>query len=171
MLQYLFLTLLAVCHASVFAVASVPAKIDFNRDVRPILSNYCWNCHGPDQDARQAGLRLDLREGALAKTENGVRPIVPGNVKLSELVVRIEAHDDQQMPPASFQKRLSGTQREILKHWIAEGAPYAVHWAFVAPRRLPGPRISQTMHLYCDSWKPAGLHLRSRPAVKPGCAG
>ena len=144
MLQYLFLTLLAVCHASVFAVASVPAKIDFNRDVRPILSNYCWNCHGPDQDARQAGLRLDLREGALAKTENGVRPIVPGNVKLSELVVRIEAHDDQQMPPASFQKRLSGTQREILKHWIAEGAPYAVHWAFVAPRRLPGPRISQT---------------------------
>ncbi|MCH2203053.1 MAG: PSD1 and planctomycete cytochrome C domain-containing protein [Fuerstiella sp.] len=144
MLQYLFFMLFAICHAAVCAVASVPAKIDFNRDVRPILSNHCWSCHGPDQDAREAGLRLDLRDAALAKTESGVRPIVPGDVTLSALVARIEAHDDQQMPPESFQKRLSAVQREILKRWIVEGAPYAIHWAFVVPQRPPRPVAGQT---------------------------
>ena len=142
MSRYQFLIVLLACHASVVLATSGPS-VDFNRDVRQILSNHCWNCHGPDQNSREAGLRLDLRNPALAETESGERPIVPGDVASSALVARIEAHDDTQMPPESFEKPLSSSQRKILKRWIAEGAPYAVHWAFAAPQRPQRPEVDQ----------------------------
>ncbi len=120
-----------------------PARsVDFSRDVRPILANHCWNCHGPDESSREAELRLDLRDGAVAKSPSGHHAIVAGEPTASELIARIEATDDSQMPPASFQKPLSPQQREILRRWVAEGAPYATHWAFTAPRRAALPTVA-----------------------------
>ena len=117
-------------------IAQEPAsKIDFNRDVRPILANHCWNCHGQDESSRKAKLRLDLRPAALAITKNNEYPIVPNNPAASSLITRIDAHDKSQMPPLSFNKPLTETQRKTLKQWITEGAPYAEHWAFVPPRK------------------------------------
>lgn len=124
--------------------AAEPVKtLDFNRDVRPILSNHCWNCHGPDEASREAGLRLDLRESAIAVGPEKNRAIVPHDPAASELVKRIDATDDTQMPPASFDKPLTAEQREILKRWIAEGAPYAAHWAFTAPAQPALPTVKQ----------------------------
>jgi len=127
-------------------MAQEPAsKIDFNRDVRPILANHCWNCHGQDESSRKAKLRLDLRPAALAKTKNNDHPIVPNNPAASSLITRIDAHDKSQMPPLSFNKPLTDTQRKTLKQWITEGAPYAEHWAFVPPRKstsLPKVKLS-----------------------------
>ena len=118
--------------------------LDFNRDVRPILSNHCWNCHGPAEASRQADLRLDQRESAIAAHKDNPRAIVPGQPAVSELVVRIEATDDSQMPPKEFEKPLTPAQREILKRWIAEGAPFADHWAFAPPVRAPLPQVTRT---------------------------
>ena len=121
------------------------AKVDFNRDVRPILANHCWNCHGQDESSRKAKLRLDLRPAALAKTKNNDHAIVPNNPAASALITRIEANDISQMPPRSFNKPLTANQIKILKQWITEGAPYAEHWAFVPPRKstsLPKVKLS-----------------------------
>ena len=121
------------------------AKVDFNRDVRPILANHCWNCHGQDESSRKAKLRLDLRPAALAKTKNNDHAIVPNNPAASALITRIEANDISQMPPRSFNKPLTENQIKILKQWITEGAPYAEHWAFVPPRKstsLPKVKLS-----------------------------
>ncbi|MFN0196621.1 MAG: DUF1553 domain-containing protein [Planctomycetaceae bacterium] len=137
------LVLLVVSSVQTATSAEPIAKIDFNRDVRPILSNHCWSCHGPDEAARQGGLRLDLRDSAMAPLESGVQAIVPGDVNASALARRIEAHDDEAMPPKSFDKPLSPAQREILKHWIADGAPYAMHWAFVSPQRPAAPDVQK----------------------------
>ncbi|WLD14343.1 DUF1553 domain-containing protein [Planctellipticum variicoloris] len=127
------------------ATAADPeSPLDFNRDVRPILSNHCWNCHGPDEATREAGLRLDLRASALEKSAEGQPAIVPGDIKASALVARIEARDDGQMPPASFEKPLTPAQQAILKRWIAEGAPYAEHWAFTPPQAAELPTVRQT---------------------------
>ncbi|MCA9008991.1 MAG: DUF1553 domain-containing protein [Planctomycetaceae bacterium] len=105
-------------------------RILFNRDVRPILADHCLPCHGFDANARQSGLRLDVREQALQPAESGSVPIVPLKPADSELIRRVTAHDDSQMPPPSFNKALSTTQIEILRQWIAEGAEFQRHWAF-----------------------------------------
>jgi hypothetical protein len=111
-------------------------KLDFARDVRPILANHCWACHGPDETSRAAGLRLDRRESALAALKDGKRAIVPGNLVDSALVQRIDHEKpSRRMPPLDFKKQITDAQRQVLKRWIAEGAEYAEHWAFVAPRR------------------------------------
>ncbi len=119
--------------------AEVP--LDFNRDIRPILANHCWNCHGPDEKTREAGLRLDRRETATVKLASGKAAIVARGVANSELSARIEAHDDSLMPPKEFNKPLSDRQRTILKQWISEGAPYAQHWAYVPPQRPVLPEV------------------------------
>ncbi|HVU87006.1 MAG TPA: PSD1 and planctomycete cytochrome C domain-containing protein [Pirellulales bacterium] len=116
----------------------------YNRDVRPILANHCFKCHGPDEQARQAGLRLDQREAALAAADSGGVAIVPGKPDESELVRRICATDpDQRMPPAAANKPLSSEQREILCAWIAAGATYESHWAFVPPVQAPLPAVQR----------------------------
>ncbi|HEU4753692.1 MAG TPA: DUF1549 domain-containing protein, partial [Armatimonadota bacterium] len=115
--------------------------MDFNRDVRPILSRHCFKCHGPDDRQRMAGLRLDLREGALKPAGTGRRAIVPGKPDRSELVHRIFAADGRVMPPRATNNPLTDAQKQVLKQWVAAGAVYQPHWAFVAPRRAPLPAV------------------------------
>ncbi len=107
---------------SAFA-ADVPS---FARDVRPILSRFCFKCHGPDEQQRQAELRLDLREAAIAPAESGWTAIVPGKPQASELLRRISLSDadDAHMPPASTKFELTAEQNDILHRWIATGAEY-----------------------------------------------
>ncbi|RLS36611.1 MAG: DUF1549 domain-containing protein, partial [Planctomycetota bacterium] len=144
MLRAVVVAVFAGLYCSPIGAAEPAKSIDFNRDVRPILSNHCWNCHGPDEASREAGLRLDQRESAIAVGPEKNRAIVPHDPAASELVERIDATDDTQMPPVSFEKPLTVEQREILKRWIAEGAPYAAHWAFTAPARPNRPKVKQT---------------------------
>ena len=114
-------------------------KISFNRDVRPILSDNCFHCHGPGEKDRKGGLRLDVREAALKGGENGPA-FVPGRPPESELVTRILSHDpDEQMPPKKANKTLKPEQIETLRRWIAEGAEYQGHWAFLKPERPAVP--------------------------------
>ena len=104
--------------------APLPKVLDFNRDIRPILSENCFACHGPDEQKRKSKLRLDVRDDALKPAKSGAVAIVPGKADQSELVKRItlaEDHDDV-MPPAKSKKRLTPRQVEVLKRWVAEGA-------------------------------------------------
>src|SRR5947208_1774096 len=112
---------------------------NFSRDVLPILSNHCFQCHGPDAKARKAELRLDTADGALRADEP---VIVPGKSSDSELVRRI-AHGDtkKRMPPPQANKPLSAAQIDILKRWIDAGAKWGRHWAFEPPRRPPLPAV------------------------------
>ena len=125
------------------AVAKESAREDalqFNRDVRPILSDHCYACHGPDAHSRKAKLRLDKRDSALGINETGAA-IVPGKPKMSELVFRIESEDDDEvMPPPKFHKPLSPAEKKILIRWIAEGAKYEKHWSFEQPKAISYPK-------------------------------
>lgn len=140
------LLLVALSAANMVCVASASAQdkaIDFNRDVRGVLSDNCFKCHGFDPKTREANLRLDMREGATAKLENGKTAIVPGDLKASELVRRITSDDPKvKMPPPSSNKSLKPKQIETLKQWVAEGAEYKEHWAFIAPQRPPLPKVA-----------------------------
>lgn len=110
------------------------APVTYNRDIRPILAENCFACHGPDQNTRKAKLRLDIREEAIAKNA-----IVPGRPEESELITRIFSEDpDDLMPPASSHKSLTVTQKELLRRWIAEGAADQRHWAHVPPVKPAG---------------------------------
>ncbi len=118
-----------------FAVAptalAAPEKVQFNRDIRPIFSDTCFHCHGFDAKAREAGLRLDIREEALKKNKDGSAPIVPGKPEASEIIGRIFATDkDDIMPPPKAHKELTPAQKELIKRWVAEGAEYEAHWAY-----------------------------------------
>lgn len=126
---------------AVGVLPAAAAPISFNRDVRPILANHCFACHGPDGGQRQAELRLDIEE--LAKADrDGSFVIQPGNVVASMLVTRIQESDqDLIMPPPHFQKPLTDQQREMLKRWIEEGAIWESHWAFRPLQRSQPPRI------------------------------
>ncbi|MEY3173481.1 MAG: hypothetical protein RLZZ436_1395 [Planctomycetota bacterium] len=118
-------------------------QIDYNRDIRPILSNHCWNCHGRDEGSRQAELRLDEHEAGLSGGISGLPAVVPGKPANSELVRRIRHTDpDLVMPPPETQKPLSPRQMNLLEQWIASGAPRAEHWAFIPPVRPPVPNVS-----------------------------
>lgn len=114
--------------------------VSFNRDIRPIFSDSCFRCHGPDKSGRQAGLRLDVREEALRKTRSGVRPIVPGNPEESEVVRRIFSTEPAEvMPPEEAHKSLTTRQKELIKRWIDEGAAYEGHWAYQSITRPAVP--------------------------------
>ncbi len=109
------------------------ARVDFQREIRPILSENCFQCHGPDSAARQAGLRLDRRDDALGPRPDG-SAIVPGNSAASLLVHRISESDaNVRMPPAESRRSLTPAQIALLKRWIDQGAPWKEHWAFQAP--------------------------------------
>lgn len=130
---------LVLLAGSVTAGESVVAgeQIDFNRDIRPILSENCFYCHGQDSQKRQADLRLDQREPAMA-----AQAIVPHDAAASGLIARIESTDpDQLMPPPSSNRRLTDAQKDLLRRWIEQGAAYATHWAFVAPQRPSLPEV------------------------------
>jgi hypothetical protein len=125
-----------------FGNEPAPKKIDFARDIRPILANHCWSCHGPDEKTREAELRLDERAAAIAALKNGHVAIVPGAPAKSAVIARIDAKkESQRMPPAHSKKPLVEAQKELLKRWIAEGAEYSQHWAFIAPKRPLVPAV------------------------------
>ncbi len=125
------------------ALVLLAAAISFNRDIRPIMSDTCFRCHGPDRNARMAGLRLDLREQALQKTSTGVIPIVPGDPDRSAIIQRIFATDARRMPPDYSHKTLTARQKETIRQWVAEGARYEGHWAYLPVRRPPVPAVER----------------------------
>lgn len=116
--------------------------VSYDRQIRPILSEYCFACHGFDSSARQADLRLDTREGAL--TSGNGDAIVPGHPDDSQVIHRIFSSDETlQMPPSESKKPLSMQQKQLLRKWIQQGAHYEQHWAFVPPKRGNPPVISE----------------------------
>ena len=116
-------------HLPVFGEEKLPETVQFNRDIRPLLSNNCFLCHGPDQGRRKGKLRLDVEADAKKDV------IVPGNVADSELWARITSTDpDEMMPPAKSKKTLTLHQKSLLKRWIEQGAKYEGHWAFISPK-------------------------------------
>ena len=116
--------------------------VEFQRDVQPILSEHCLQCHGSDEGQRQSGLRLDLRDSALQGGESGQKAVVPGKPDDSELLRRITSDDAEiLMPPPHLKKPLAATQIETLKQWIANGAEYESHWAFTAPTKQSVPGV------------------------------
>jgi mono/diheme cytochrome c family protein len=139
-------------------------RISFNRDVRPILSENCFACHGPDRANQQAGLRLDERAAATAELDSGARAIVPEDLAASELIARITADDPDTVmpPPAAKIGRLSAEQVATLKRWIAEGAVYEPHWTFIPPAKpaVPtGPRVHPIDRLVGEKLTARGLSL------------
>ncbi|MBA3753337.1 MAG: DUF1549 domain-containing protein, partial [Nitrospira sp.] len=146
-LRILVLHLAAVVALSASASWAVtdPAPVEFNRDIRPILSDTCFKCHGRDKDARQAELRLDLRDGAVKSLESdkALTPIVPGDPGKSEAWRRIIAEDpDERMPPPDSHLVLSKKQKETIRRWIEQGAEYQPHWAFVPLKQPVVPQIA-----------------------------
>jgi hypothetical protein len=123
--------------------ASPPPDIRYGRDIRPLLSDRCFNCHGQDPETRAAGLRLDDRDEAIAE-RGGVRAIVPGDAEASELWKRITSHNpDGRMPPPEAQKRpLTDEDLETIRSWIEQGAPYEPHWAFEPPVSHDPPPVA-----------------------------
>lgn len=116
------------------ASAQTHPKVDFARDVRPILARHCFKCHGPDDAKRAGGLRLDDAKSAVAAAKSGSHAIVPGKPDESELVARVESDDPTEvMPPPTTKDPLTSDQKAILKKWIASGGEYTRHWAFVKP--------------------------------------
>ena len=124
---------------------SSPQTVDFNWVIRPILSENCYKCHGPDDGARKGNLRFDVREETLRPLKSGRIPIVPGAPEQSEMVMRITAASvEKRMPPASTGKRLSPAQIESLRAWIRQGAVFEPHWAYVKPARPGLPEVRNT---------------------------
>src|SRR5262249_24613151 len=127
---------------AVLIVALVPAAsrsedVDFNRDVLPILSANCFQCHGPDAGKRKADLRLDVRSVAVEQ-----QAVVPGKSDQSGLIARVTADDaDGRMPPPKHGPRLKPEQVQVLRAWVERGGAYSEHWAFVPPKRPPVPAI------------------------------
>ena len=139
-----FATAFAAAVGAIQLFAAAPAP-DFQRDVRPILSRQCFACHGPDEHSRKAGLRLDVREVALASAKSGKRAIVPGKPDQSELVRRITSTDHNKvMPPPETKKQLTATEQDTLRRWVAAGADYQPHWAFIKPKQAALPKVKQT---------------------------
>ncbi|MFP6907199.1 MAG: DUF1553 domain-containing protein [Verrucomicrobiota bacterium] len=133
---------LGVCLGTWLAVAAGGAELEFNRDIRPILSENCFQCHGFDKNARKADLRLDLRDSAVSDRK-GVKAIVPGRPGQSALVHRILEDDpDELMPPPDSTKSLTQQQKALLRQWIAEGAGYQLHWAYIPATRPTVPKIA-----------------------------
>lgn len=154
--RLLFLLFLSVLSAIFLAIwrgssfdpnfENLPEKVDFNFHVKPILSDRCFKCHGPDEKAREAELRLDLEEHAFASLEGSEKKfaIVPGSVKKSELYRRIvHANPTEKMPPPESNLSLSKREIEIVKRWIKQGAEWKNHWSFIPPKKAPPPKVKR----------------------------
>jgi mono/diheme cytochrome c family protein len=128
--------------ATATSASAAESRIRYNRDVRPILADNCFACHGPDANHRKAGLRLDTKEGFFEKTPKHEPTVVPGNLAKSELWLRITTTNlDDKMPPEDSHKSLKPEQIETLRKWILAGAPWEGHWAFIKPERPPVPIV------------------------------
>ena len=133
---------------SIAAVLAADAdRISFNRDIRPIMSDTCFRCHGPDRSSRMAGMRLDLREQATKPVPSGRTPIVPGDPAKSEIIERIFSTGARIMPPAYAHKPLTEKQKETIREWVAQGAVYEGHWAYQPIRRPEPPKIADASRI------------------------
>jgi len=143
-MQFRLLSLLPLVAGAVLFAAEEP--VDFNRDVRPLLSDRCYGCHGPDADkGRKAGLRLDEFEGATKKLKSGERAVVPGDLDASEMIKRIRSADQEDvMPPPELHRPLSAAEKDILTRWVKQGAKYEPHWGFTSPRAYAAPAVKDT---------------------------
>ena len=125
------------CHGFLALIYSSTQAVDFNREVRPILADHCFTCHGPDASSRKAKLRLDDRDAALSK-----EAFVPNKPDESEMMHRIFSDDpDEMMPPPEMKKPLTAEEKDILSQWIAGGAEYRGHWAFERVERPKLPKV------------------------------
>ena len=128
--------------------APLPEKVDFNRDIRRILSENCLTCHGPDSKPRKAGgtvLRLDVAESAYAD-RGGIRAIIPGQPNTSEALRRMTSKDpDDLMPPPDSGKKLTAEEISLVRKWVEQGATYSRHWAYVKPVRAAVPAVMDTV--------------------------
>ncbi len=157
-------TILGTTRPAPVALAADPVKVDFNFQIRPLLSDRCFKCHGPDEKARKAKLRLDLREGILKELEDGWAVVKPGNPARSEMVRRIFATDeDDLMPPPKSNLKLAAAEKELLKNWIAQGAEIKPHWSLnpVPPVERPQPRNSASVKNPIDAFVVARLETES----------
>jgi hypothetical protein len=142
MIKFLFILTVVLVLGESRTKAEEGTEIQFNRDIRPILSDKCFFCHGPDEEERQGDLRLDIASDAL-KDLGGYAAIVPGNVPESELVARLVTNDaDDLMPPPDSGKELTKEEIKIISQWIASGASYETHWSYSLPVREPLPTVS-----------------------------
>ena len=119
--------------------------VDYNWDVRPILSENCFQCHGPDEKSRRASLRLDQREGATSGPERRHRPraIIPGDPDNSELIKRVtHLNVAARMPPSITNKTLTAEKIDVLRRWIVAGAPSKPHWSFISPQKPAVPQVT-----------------------------
>ena len=133
------------------AAAQTTTPIDFNDQIRPILQERCFNCHGPDEGTREAGLRLDLREGAIQELDSGFVAILAGKAHKSELIARVQSDDeDLRMPPPDAGAQLTLAEIEIVSQWINEGANYQEHWSFQPPE-VRSPPIHQQANRWARS--------------------
>ena len=133
--------LIATFGVSGTSLEAADGKVSYDRDIRPILSDNCFACHGPDAAQVKGGLRIDLRDSA-TKSRDGSIAIVPGKPDKSTLIERIFAKDESTvMPPPESHKKLTKRQKQLLKQWIAEGAEYTKHWAFITPKRPSLPEV------------------------------
>ncbi len=148
-----------------FAIADDDLRFDdlrFDRDVRPILSENCFHCHGPDVNARQADLRLDTEEGAKELA------IEAGDAQASELIMRVTSDDpDTIMPPPDSERSLTAEQIDVLRHWIDQGATYEGHWSFITPQRPSVPENSEPALGPIDQFIRAELSLRGLEQAGP----
>jgi len=122
-----------------FLAPPAHAEVRFNRDIRPIMAETCFRCHGPDKSSRMAGMRLDIRDEALKPTQRGTVPIVPGDPEKSGIIQRINADPARVMPPAYIHKELTAAQKDTIRQWVAEGAKYEGHWAYQPVQRQAPP--------------------------------
>jgi hypothetical protein len=138
--------IVVVLGASAWAAASDPTRVEFNRDIRPIVSDTCFKCHGRDKHARKAELRLDVRDEAVKRRESGdsqITPIVPGDTAHSEAWRRIIAKDpDDLMPPPDSHLVLTDKQKETIRRWIEQGAEYQPHWSFLPVKKPAMPHVT-----------------------------
>ncbi len=125
--------------ASVVTNQAAAEDVDFSRDILPILSDKCFACHGPDADTREAELRLDDEDNVFAKRDEPT--IVRGQPEMSSLVQRILSTGDDQMPPKDVKKQLTAREKQLLQQWIAQGARWARHWAYVPPQKFDPPEV------------------------------
>jgi hypothetical protein len=143
---------------AVSAVA-MNAQVQFNRDIRPIMAETCFRCHGPDKSSRMAGMRLDIREEALKPTATGAIPIVPGDPEKSAIVQRVFATNARIMPPVFAHKELTQAQKDTIRRWVAEGAKYEGHWAYQPIRRPEVPGQGNPIDAFIAArLATAGLH-------------
>jgi hypothetical protein len=133
----LSLVMMGLAFGAAAPIRAAERALEYNRDIRPILAENCFACHGPDSASRKAGLRLDQREGAVK-----AKAIIPGNPAESALIARINSADaEEHMPPAQTNKKLTPAEKEALKKWIAAGAEYQPHWSLLAPKRPALPAV------------------------------